>query len=300
MIAIVVHVAALLGLPILLVGVIQRTKALWAGRKGPPLLQSFFDLARLCRKAPVYSTATTPLFWLGPLVSLAVALVSGMVVPLLGETAPLAFSFDFVMVVYAWGLGRAFLALSALDTGSSFEGMGASRELTYAAFVEPALFLALGTLAAATGATTFTDVLSVGFHSLDRALTSVAVALALFVVLTVESSRGPADDPSTHLELTMIHEVMALDHSGPDLAALQFASSVKMTLLAAVIARLLTPGHGALVHLALMVVVAVAVGCLEASMARVKLKVIPQYIALATLAAFVALLATAWRMGSTG
>lgn len=300
------HLAVLFGLPILMIGVINRTKALWAGRKGPPLLQPLYDLTRLLSKAPVYSRVTTPLFWLAPLVVLSSAIVSGLAVPLLGSHSPISFPYDFVVVAYLWGLGRIFMVLAALDAGSSFEGMGASREVTYAAFVEPALFLCLGTLAAASGHASFSNILSIGVGSADRVVTTVASMIVLFIVLQVESSRVPADDPSTHLELTMVHEVMILDHSGPDLAALQYASAMKLTLLASLIAGLLNPlpegargGASAIAHLVLTLSVAVVVGFVESLIARFKLKALPQYIVVAAALSGVALLTTAWRIGGS-
>jgi formate hydrogenlyase subunit 4 len=297
------HLAALLLLPFPLVGLINRTKARWARRRGPRLLQSFSDLRRLLRKRPVYSQATTGLFAAGPLVLLASTLVAGLLAPVLGAFAPLAFPYDFVLFAYLWGLGRIFLMLSALDTGSAFEGMGASREATYAAFVEPALLLALGTLAAATGHASFADLLDVGFQTPARAVVTLGVALALLVVLQVEAARGPVDDPTTHLELTMIHEVMILDHAGPDLAAVQYAAALKLTVCSALVAGLLNPlrpaGHpaAAAANLALTALVAVAVGLVESLSARLKLRVLPQYVLAASASAAVALLALAWWQG---
>ncbi len=298
------HLAALLLLPFPVVGLVNRTKARWAGRKGPRLLQSLSDLRRLLRKRPVYSRVTTVLFVAGPLVLLASTLVAGLVAPLLGAFAPLAFRYDFVVFAYLWGLGRLALMLAALDTGSSFEGMGASREATFSALVEPALFLALGTLAAATGQASFSSLLHVGFGSVAQAVVSAGVLVTLVILLQVEAARVPVDDPTTHLELTMIHEVMILDHAGPDLAAVQYAAAVKLTVCAALIAGMLNPlgpadgpGLVAAVNLALTLAVAVGVGLVESLVARLKLQVIPQYVLVGAASAFVALLTTAWWQG---
>jgi formate hydrogenlyase subunit 4 len=297
------HLAALLLLPFPVVGVVNRTKARWAGRKGPRLLQSASDLRRLLRKRPVYSAATTAVFRAGPVVLLATTLVSGLVAPLLGGVAPVSFPYDFVVFAYLWGLGRFALIAAALDTGSSFEGMGASREATYAALLEPALFLALGTLAAATGRTTFAGLLQVGFGGPAQIVISLMVLATLFIVLQVEGARVPVDDPTTHLELTMIHEVMILDHSGPDLAAVQYAAAMKLTLCAALIATLLNPLRAAggvaagAVNVALTLAVAVVLGCVESLVARLKLKLVPQYVLVGAASAFVALLTTAWWQG---
>ncbi|BDG02563.1 respiratory chain complex I subunit 1 family protein [Anaeromyxobacter oryzae] len=304
---VVLHAAALVGLPFLLVGIVNRTKALWAGRKGPRLLQAFSDFRRLLGKRPVYSEVTTEIFRLGPLVVLASTLVSALMMPVLGGFAPISFPYDFVAVAYLWGLGRVFTILAALDTGSSFEGMGASREATYAALVEPALFLALGTLAAATGHGTFAELVGLGVRGPAQAVVTAGCAVAFFIVLQVEAARVPVDDPTTHLELTMIHEVMVLDHSGPDLAAIQYAAALKMMLCASVIASLLNPlrpADGVLlvaaVNLALTALVAVGVGFVESLVARLRLRTVPAYVLVATVSALVALLTTAWWQGSPG
>jgi len=298
------HVAALLALPIPVAGLMARTKALWAGRKGPRLLQPGSDLLRLLRKRPVYSSVTTAVFQLGPLVVLATTLVTGMVVPLLGGAAPCSFPFDFVFLAYAWGLGRMAMMLSALDTGSSFEGMGASREATFAALLEPALFLALGTLAAATGRGSFAELLSFRGDGWAQGLVVAGCAVALFIVMQVEAARVPVDDPATHLELTMIHEVMILDHAGPELAALQYAAALKLTLCAALVAALLNPVRAAdgpwlaaAASLGLIFGVAILAGTVESLVARLKLRAVPQYIFVAGASAFAALLLTAWWQG---
>ena len=298
------QLAALLLLPIPLLGLVNRTRALWAGRKGPRLLQTWHDLRRLLRKRPVYAAVTTLVFRAGPLVLLATTLVSGLLAPVLGAPAAVSFPYDFVLFAYLWGLGRFALMAAALDAGSSFEGMGASREATYAALVEPALFLALGTLAAATGRTTFAELLQLGWDSPAQVAIGAGVLAALVVVLQVEAARVPVDDPATHLELTMIHEVMVLDHAGPELAAVQYAAAVKLTLCAAIIATLLNPlraADGALAaaaaNLALTAAVAVAVGTVESLVARLKLRAVPQLILVGGAAAGLSLLATAWWQG---
>jgi formate hydrogenlyase subunit 4 len=299
------HLFTLLMLPFLITGLINRTKALWAGRRGPPLLQSYFDVVRLLRKQPVYSSVTTPVFLAGPLIVLASVAASGAFIPLLRDFSPLRLPLDFVAAAYLWGLGRIAIMLAALDTGSSFEGMGASREATYGALVEPALFLGLGTLSAATGQSTFAGLLHLGFSSPDRGAVAVLCAVAFFIVLQVEAARVPVDDPNTHLELTMIHEVMILDHSGPELAALQYAAAMKMTICAALVAGLVNPlseSRGpvivGLVNVALMAAIAIGVGCVESLIARLKLRNIPQFIAVALVATLSALLLTAWAKGS--
>ena len=301
------HVAALFIVPVITVGVINRTKSIWAGRRGVPLLQVLYDLVRLARKRPVYSSVTVGLTQAAPYVVLGTSVVSGLFVPLIGSRSPMSFPFDFVFFAYTWGLGRIFLMLGALDTGSSFEGMGASREATYSALVEPALFLAVGTLAAATGRSAFAELLRFRPHDPSTLVVWAGCIVALFVLLQVESARIPVDDPSTHLELTMIHEVMILDHSGPDLAALQYAAAIKMTICAGLLGALLNPlGPSsnptlfAGMNLGLVVGIGIIVGTVESLIARLKLRAVPQYIFLAVVAAFVALLSSTWRLGGRG
>jgi formate hydrogenlyase subunit 4 len=293
------NLLALLLLPLLLSGWIQRVKALWSGRKGPPLLQPAYDVARLLRKVPVYSSTTTPVFRIGPWFLLATTLGSAALVPLSGLRSLASFPFDFVWFAYAWGLGRVALMLAALDTGSAFEGMGSAREATFSTLLEPVLFLVAAALC-----------LKSGVHTLDGALRSdlggsawllrACAALALALVLQVESARMPVDDPTTHLELTMVHEVMVLDHSGPDLAAVQIAAATKLFIGSSLIATLLNPwaASGGLwavgAQLLLSFAVATAVGTIESLIARLKLRLVPSYIALALGSGSVALLLGAW------
>ena len=301
--SIALDILALLIMPVVLVGVINRVKSLWAGRRGPPILQLAFDLVRLARKTPVYSTTTTPVFRLGPVVVLITALASACVVPLAGDHALVAFAYDFVWFAYAWGFGRVALMLAALDTGSSFEGMGASREATFATLLEPILFLVAGALSLHTGARSFEDLLVPQLDGGPAIVMWVASVIALLVVIQVEAARMPIDDPTTHLELTMVHEVMILDHSGPELAMLNAGSAIKLFVGVSVVARLLNPltDGGVLVtaavHAALCLAIAIAIGLTESLIARLKLRVIPQYTVIGLVAGGIALLSMLGRVG---
>jgi formate hydrogenlyase subunit 4 len=295
------HLVIVFTLPILLIGVINRTKALWAGRKGPGLTQFFWDLRRLLHKRAVQSQVTTPLFRAGAWVVLVASLLAGAIAPVLGAWAPLQFERDFIVFAYTLGLARIFLMLSALDVGSSFEGMGAAREASFTAFAEPALFLLIGSAALATGQTSFAGSIGQWQHSASYVWLVVPAVLVLSVLLQAEAARVPVDDPLTHLELTMVHEVMILDHSGPELAAMQYASAIKLTTYAGLIAALLNPWDvqqapalALLATLAIMVGVAVAVGCVESLTARLRMKLVPHYLLLATAAAAATLAVTAW------
>ena len=182
-------------------------------------------MAKLLAKGAVYSRTTTWVFRLGPIVSLAAVLAAGLLLPLQGGRLPWSFTGDVLLFASLLALGRFFTMAAALDTGSSFEGMGASREAAFAALAEPALFLALATAVVQAGGISFAAAWSV-LPGLTSAATFLAAA-ALFAVLLAENSRIPVDDPNTHLELTMIHEVMVLDHGGPDFAFILYGGALK-------------------------------------------------------------------------
>src|SRR6266568_7959236 len=146
-----VHVLLVLAMPPLLLGVIAKTKALFAGRVGPPVLQAYYDLIKLFRKGSVFSTTTTWVFRAGPVVGLVTAALAALLVPLVSDHAPISFTGDLILLAYLLGLGRFFTASAALDTGSAFEGMGAAREVTFACLAEPALFLGLLVLVKVSG-----------------------------------------------------------------------------------------------------------------------------------------------------
>jgi formate hydrogenlyase subunit 4 len=296
-----VHVAAVLAMPVLMIGLVNRSKSWWAGRRGPGLLQSGWDLLRLLRKQAVLSTATTPLFRAGAWVVLSASLLAALIAPILGPVAPLQFSHDFIVFAYTLGLARLFLMLSAMDVGSSFEGMGAAREAAFTTFIEPALFLLIGAAGVATGQTSFGGLIGLWHQSSGFPWLAVPAVAVLFVLLQAEASRVPVDDPMTHLELTMVHEVMILDHSGPELAAMQYAGAMKMTVYAGLIAALLNPFDPlaqsalcVLASLAIMAAVAVAVGCVESLTARLRLRLVPAYLMLATAGAALCLGAAGW------
>jgi formate hydrogenlyase subunit 4 len=278
------QIGLLLVLPPLLLGVVNRVKALFAGRQGPPLLQLYSDLAKLLRKGTVYSRTTTWVFRAGPAVGLAAVASAGLLVAVAGEPALVAFSGDFILFAYLLALARFFTALAALDTGSSFEGMGAAREVTFASLAEPALFLALVVLARATGTLSLSGMLGPGLADAWGAAAPALVlaAIALFVVALAENARIPVDDPNTHLELTMIHEVMVLDHSGPDLALILYGAALKLFLFGAIFTRLVLGFRfesvlaAEAVFVAGLVGFAALVGVVESVMARLRLVRVPQ------------------------
>ncbi|MBI5092854.1 MAG: NADH-quinone oxidoreductase subunit H [Candidatus Hydrogenedentes bacterium] len=287
---------AALALPPLLMSVIAKTKAWFGGRVGPPWLQPYYELAKLLRKNAVYSETTTWVFRAGPIISLAALLTAAALVPVLSNRSPLGFPGDVILVAYLFALGRMFTVLAAMDTGSSFEGMGASREVTFGAMSEPALFLAFVVLAVATGSLQLSQML--GPTLLDEwqiaGPAMVLVIGALLVVLLTEACRVPVDDPATHLELTMIHEVMVLDHSGPEFAYITYGAALKFMLLGSVLLHVAIPHPESFVFLdpVLRVVELVAlagvVGVIESAMARLRLNRVPLLLAGATVLSAIA------------
>lgn len=279
-----------LALAPLLPGLANRTKSLLTGRRGPPVLQLYADLAKLLRKGAVYSTTTSVVFRVAPTIYGATTLAAVLLVPLDGRTAPLSFAGDVVAFAGLLALGRFALILAALDTGWSLEGMGASREATFSTLVEPGLFLCFAALAIATEQTSLTMMLGARLGAVwtGAAPALVLVAASLFLLALAETGRVPVDDPATHLELTMIHEVMVLDHSGPDFAFILYAGAVKLALFGAVLVSVLVPRAGlplagsVAILFAGLVAVAVGVGVVESVMARLRLTRVPQFLVAAS------------------
>jgi formate hydrogenlyase subunit 4 len=231
----------------------------------------------------VISRSTGWMFLAGPVVTVVGALGASLLLPLGEATSPIHFAGDFVLFAYLLALGRFFTAAAALDTGSSFEGMGAAREVTFACLAEPALFLGLLSLVKITGSLELSGLL--GARVVDgwvtAAPTMVMLVAGLFVIALAENCRIPFDDPNTHLELTMIHEVMVLDHSGPALGIIEYGAAIKLFLFGAIAARLAVPvstGNPLLdwgAFVLAMLVFAVCVGTVESVMARLRLVHVP-------------------------
>ncbi|MDD4701312.1 MAG: NADH-quinone oxidoreductase subunit H [Desulfovibrio sp.] len=293
----------------LLPGIINRVKAKFAGRHGKPILQTYYDLAKLMRKGEVISRTTTWVFACGPAIALAASVCALALLPLGGATSPLAFSGDFILVAYLLGMGRFAIMLSALDTGSAFEGMGASREATFSALAEPLFFLALLVLTSVTLDLGRSPHTAFSLSSLFSGQVAGAWALGrgellllpciFFILLLVENCRIPVDDPNTHLELTMIHEVMVLDHSGPNLAMITYGAALKLWFFSALIAGLVTPAlpvwQQAGLRIVVILLLAVIVGIVESVMARLRMDRVPYLLGGASATAALALILTQTR-----
>ncbi len=294
LLAILVLVAA----PPLMLGLITTTKAWLAGRRGPSPLQPYRELARLFRKKTVFSTTTTWLFRASPVLGVTTVFVAGLMIPLGFQSVAFSFAGDLVLFVYLLGTARFFTAAAALDTGSSFEGMGTVRDLTFACLAEPTVLVILIVLARMSGTMTLSELLTFPSFTVwaSNGASMILMSGSLLLVVLAESCRIPFDDPTTHLELTMVHEVMVLDHSGPGFGLIQYGAALKLFVLSSIWVfvvlpvRTETPLAGWMVYAAAMVAMSFLIGLIESSMARLALRKLPTLLVTGLILASFALL----------
>ncbi|MHB8874505.1 MAG: respiratory chain complex I subunit 1 family protein [Myxococcaceae bacterium] len=284
----VLQVALLLALAPLLSGFIKKLKATFQRRVGPPLTQGYRDLAKLLFKENLHAAPTSAIFRLAPAVSLTCALLAAATFPcfVAGGLLPAG---DVVTALYLLALGRFFTALAGLDAASAFGGLGSSRDVSIAALAEPVAVVAILALAAGVGGTTDGAALSsvqASFFAPWRLLAGAA----FFMVVLAECARVPVDNPATHLELTMVHEAMLLEYSGPELAAATLAAQVKQTVLLAMMATVFFPdglaasGQGGLIAAGVLTFglklfgLAALIAIIETSVAKLRLFRVPDFL----------------------
>jgi formate hydrogenlyase subunit 4 len=283
-------------------GIIVKVKAKVSGRKGPGLLQPIQDIYRLLRKGNVYSNTTSIIFQIGPLIYFATILFSIFFVPFGDASGLISFQGDLLLFIYLLGLGKFFLIINALDAGSGFEGMGANREALYSMLAEPAFIILFGTFSMMAGYDSFYEIFAHWhLNSSTYLVLSLLAAYVLIQIAMIENSRLPVDDPKTHLELTMIHEVIVLDNSGFDLGLMQLGNAFKFGVYGALIANFILPEHQALwiralIFIGVIFMIAVIIGLMESFRARLKMEKNPQFIltlsAISAIAFLVALIIT--------
>jgi formate hydrogenlyase subunit 4 len=265
-------------------GIIIRVKSIVSGRKGPGLFQPWKNILLLLKKSSVFSTTTSYIFRIAPVIYLATLICAILLLPFPGSPSVFSFGADFVLLAYLLALGKFFFIIGALDTGSSFEGMGANREALYSMLAEPAFFILFGTLALLTGHLSMQSIFEQfqlsGYNSVISGMIAVYV---LIQIAMIENSRMPVDDPKTHLELTMIHEVMILDTSGFDLALIHIGTNLKFALYGILIANILIPvtwsfPYKIALFFGIQGVFAASIGLMESFRARKKLMKNPQFI----------------------
>lgn len=261
----------LLILPFLFLGIINKVKAFVSGRRGASIFQAYFDFFKLIKKGLVISETTSFIFQMAPVINLVCIIMACVLICIFH------FQGDFILFAYVLALGKFFNIISAMDTGSSFEGMGASREASYTSLVEPAFFVIISSICAIEHTYSFeslSKILSLN-HKILLLIVILAV-IAIFLMILIEGSRIPVDDPTTHLELTMIHEAMVLDNSGVDLGIIIYSNALKMLLFTGLIATFLNP-HSILGTIIVIITVAVIIGFIESVSARLRLTHIIEY-----------------------
>jgi len=268
-------------------GFIIRTKSILSGRKGPRIFQPMRDIFRLWKKGSVVSTTTSFIFQIAPTAYFASVLMAILMIPLGGNPGIISFDGDFIMFAYVLAFGKFLMIVSALDTGSSFEGMGASREALFSMLVEPAFFILLGSFALFTGHTSFHEIFStLHYGSQISYLLGALASFVLVLIAMIENSRMPIDDPKTHLELTMVHEVMILDNSGFDLGTIMYTTNLKFAMYGALICNFfigMLPYEISIpMFLMIQLVFAVSVGVIESFMARFRMGHNPQFVFILT------------------
>lgn len=268
-------------------GFVIRTKSLASGRKGPRLIQPLLDIIRLLKKDSVYSSTSSIIFQIAPTLYLASVLMAILMIPHSSHEGFISFDGDFVMFAYLLAFGKFFMIISALDTGSSFEGMGASREALFSMLVEPAFFILMGSFALYTGHTSFLDIFSTLHYGSHISYMLGGLATFVFVLIAmIENSRMPVDDPKTHLELTMVHEVMILDNSGFDLGIIVYTSFLKFAMYGAIISNFFIGSLPLIFSIPLFFAIqigfAVTIGVIESFMARFRMGHNPQFIFILT------------------
>jgi len=266
-------------------GIILRTKSIASGRKGPGIIQPYRDISVLFRKGSVFSSTTSVIFLISPVVTFSAIICSLLVIPFANTRAIISFEGDFIFFSYMLATGKFFAIIAALDTGSSFEGMGANRESFFSMLVEPAFFILMATFAMLTGYTSFSDIFSHFFITGNHYVLIYSITgFYLFVqIALIENSRLPVDDPKTHLELTMIHEVMILDNSGFDNAVIHLGTYLKFAIFGSLMFNVAVPsGWNAYLQIALFFAVqflfAAIVGLVESFRARNKMNKNPKFI----------------------
>ncbi|WP_163336764.1 respiratory chain complex I subunit 1 family protein [Desulfopila sp. IMCC35008] len=268
-------------------GIILKVKAFFAGKQGPPLLIKYYTIFKLLRKGSVYSTSSTFVFKLGPILSFATSAIVLLFFPFAGIDPLFSFHGDVIVLFYLMGMGRFFTVAAALDTASPFEGMGAAREVFFSTLAEITIFTVLILFYRFNGSLGFAEYFT-GQNPISLIGSSGAllifVIVSMFMVLLTENSRVPVDDPATHLELTMIHEVMILDHSGPDLALIELGSFYKLFFFSAFITHIICPftlansAANLLMFYGILSMIYVGIGVTESIMARFKMDNVPKFI----------------------
>ena len=284
-------------------GIIKKIKALTQKRKGAPVLQLYIDLYKLIKKDVVVSDTASWIFRVTPYIVLSTALIGAVLVPVTTAIVPSYFPGDAILLVYLLALGRFFMTLSGLDTGSTFGGMGSSREAMISSLIEPSLLVtvfSVGLISKSTSIYKMMDTVTVNGGIFTHPV-YIFLFLAVFIIIIAETSRIPVDDPATHLELTMVHEAMILEYSGRHLAMVELGAAVKQLLFITLLVNLFIPSlntpfagsyiAGIVVSLVFFIMkvffAAVLLAVTEVSTVKLRLFSVPNLAALSFILAFI-------------
>jgi formate hydrogenlyase subunit 4 len=269
-------------------GLIVRTKSIASGRKGPGVFQPWKNVMVLFRKGLVYSETSGIISRIAPVIVFASVAISSLMIPVAGFKPLLSFNGDFILFAYLMALARFMMIIASFDSGSSFEGMGASREALYGMLIEPALFVIIAGLVIFTGQFSLSTLFDLPGEANYNLVYGLIISYIIGNITLIENSRVPVDDPKTHLELTMIHEVMVLDTSGFNLGLIQIASFFKFAIFGSLIASTLIPWNlpvhwRIILFAAAQILFAVIIGLIESFRTRFKMNRNQQYILTVTL-----------------
>ncbi len=283
-ISLILNIIILLISPFFVIGIIKKTKAFFAGRKGVSIFQPLYDFIKLLKKGSVISNSTSFIYRIAPVVVFITTVTAGLFAPLCANCSIIGTCGAFVIFCYILGLSKFFALISAMDCASSFEGMGASREACFTTIVEPAFFIILASIIALSSNSTFQNLNSIVEYAGNFGVLIIVLAvISIFIMLLTECSRVPVDDPTTHLELTMIHEVMILDNSGVDLALLTYSAGIKMVILASLIINLILPSSldftaSCVAYFILLGLIGVIIGTIESAIARFRMSHVFEFV----------------------
>ena len=284
MIVKILNIILLLIVPFLMTGIIRKTKAFWGARYGASIFQPFFDFIKLMKKDSIFSSSTTLLFKIAPVISFVCVIFASLFTPMLMGEAVINIQGGLIIFAYALGLSKFISLLASMETASSFEGMGSSREACFTTIIEPAFFIVIASIMALSKIYTFDSLNFVITSSGSLGILIILFAvLCLSIMLITEGARVPVDDPATHLELTMIHEVMILDNCSQELAIISYSAWAKMFLISSLIAALVIPMHLTIwaslgAFLGIMILISVIVGTIESAIARLRMSHVFEFV----------------------
>lgn len=280
----IINIILILIIPFLMTGIIRKTKAFWGARYGASIFQPFYDFVKLMKKDSIFSVSTTKIFRFAPIITFVCTIFAAIFVPMTQGKAIIDIQGGLIIFAYALGLSKFISLLASMETASSFEGMGSSREACFTTIIEPAFFIVIASIMALCKIYTFDSLNQIIANSGSLGILIILFAIAsLFIMLITEGARVPVDDPATHLELTMIHEVMILDNCSQELAIISYSAATKMFLISSLIATLIIPSNLSLwaslgAFLGIILFISILIGTIESAIARLRMSHVFEFV----------------------